>query len=145
MPTKLSQILEENADPKYRLSARACQGILNRAERRGKELPKELREALEAQIGQMELTEQQIASVELQLEAEIAKKKMKEKLEQYQEEKITQSVCKGTESEEAMQQDVREPDGGGGGVTLLTQPTDTQSPFRNEPENLGGQRNPYPR
>ena len=45
-PTKLSQVLEEDADPKYRLSSRACQGILNRAERRGKELPKELKEAL---------------------------------------------------------------------------------------------------
>jgi hypothetical protein len=31
------------------LSARACQGILNRASRRGKELPGELREALERQ------------------------------------------------------------------------------------------------
>lgn len=44
--SKLSAILEENADPKYRLSARACQGILNRAERRGKELPPELEAAL---------------------------------------------------------------------------------------------------
>lgn len=45
-PTKLSEILEETADEKYRLSSKACQGILNRAERRGKELPKELKEAL---------------------------------------------------------------------------------------------------
>lgn len=45
-PTKLSEILEPNADPKYNLSERACQGILNRAERRGKELPKELKAAL---------------------------------------------------------------------------------------------------
>lgn len=44
--SRLSQILEEQAPPKYSLSARACQGILNRAERRGKELPKELKEAL---------------------------------------------------------------------------------------------------
>lgn len=50
-PTKLSEILEENADPKYRLSARACQGILNRAERRGKELPPELEAALCLQAG----------------------------------------------------------------------------------------------
>lgn len=49
-PTKLSQILETEADQKYRLSARACQGILNRAERRGKELPKELKKTLEEQI-----------------------------------------------------------------------------------------------
>ena len=48
-PTKLSEILVENPDEKYRLSAKACQGILNRAERRGKELPPELKAALEAQ------------------------------------------------------------------------------------------------
>ena len=49
--TKLSDTLEENADPKYQLSARACQGILNRAAKRGKALPPELKEALEAQAG----------------------------------------------------------------------------------------------
>ena len=48
-PTKLSEILEPDADPKYRLSAKACQGILNRAERRGKELPKALLDALTEQ------------------------------------------------------------------------------------------------
>lgn len=42
----LSQILQENAPEKYYLSARACQGILNRAERRGKKLPLMLVEAL---------------------------------------------------------------------------------------------------
>ena len=47
--SRLSQILEEQAHPKYSLSARACQGILNRAERRGKELPEELKKALENQ------------------------------------------------------------------------------------------------
>ena len=45
-PSRLSDILETNPDPKYNLSARACQGILNRAERRGKELPKVLKDAL---------------------------------------------------------------------------------------------------
>lgn len=48
-PTKLSQILEVSPDSKYALSAKACQGILNRAERRGKELPPELKAALTAQ------------------------------------------------------------------------------------------------
>lgn len=48
-PTKLSQILEPDADPKYDLSAKACQGILNRAERRGKILPEALKAALIAQ------------------------------------------------------------------------------------------------
>ena len=52
-PTKLSEILVEDADPKYRLSPRACQGILNRAARRGKELPPELKAALEEQIKTM--------------------------------------------------------------------------------------------
>lgn len=48
-PTKLSDILEPDADARYSLSARACQGILNRARKRGKELPKELEEALLSQ------------------------------------------------------------------------------------------------
>lgn len=46
----LSQILEANAPEKFCLSAKACQGILNRAERRGKVLPTMLREALEEVI-----------------------------------------------------------------------------------------------
>lgn len=37
--SRLSDILEKNPDPKYNLSAKACQGILNRANRRGKTLP----------------------------------------------------------------------------------------------------------
>lgn len=57
-PTKLSEILAE-ADEKYQLSAKACQGILNRAARRGKELPPELKAALEAQIRRM--TEQSVS------------------------------------------------------------------------------------
>lgn len=48
-PTKLSEILEPKTDPKYRLSATACKGILTRAERRGKELPKVLLDALTEQ------------------------------------------------------------------------------------------------
>lgn len=35
----LSSILEANAPEKYYLSAKACEGILRRAERRGKQLP----------------------------------------------------------------------------------------------------------
>lgn len=46
----LSQILEEQAHPKYYLSEKACQGILRRAEKRGKMLPDVLRQALESQI-----------------------------------------------------------------------------------------------
>ena len=43
----LSQILQANAPEKYYLSAKACSGILRRAEKRGKELPEMLKEALE--------------------------------------------------------------------------------------------------
>ena len=50
-PTYLSDILEHNADTKYNLSQRACQGILTRANRRGKELPPVLKQALESQVG----------------------------------------------------------------------------------------------
>lgn len=46
----LSAILEADAPEKYCLSAKACEGILRRAERRGKELPDMLRKALEQQI-----------------------------------------------------------------------------------------------
>lgn len=49
-PTLLSEVLEEEADAKYKLSAKACRGILNRASKRGKQLPSILQEALENQI-----------------------------------------------------------------------------------------------
>lgn len=42
----LSQILEDHPHLKYCLSAKACQGILNRAEKRGKELPEMLKMTL---------------------------------------------------------------------------------------------------
>ncbi len=48
----LSQILEDSAHQKYSLSAKACLGILKRAEKRGKELPPILKDALENQIKQ---------------------------------------------------------------------------------------------
>ena len=44
--THLSQILESDPDPKYNLSPKACQGILTRANRRGKKLPEMLERAL---------------------------------------------------------------------------------------------------
>ena len=46
----LWQILEADAPEKYYLSARACEGILRRAERRGKALQPMLREALEEAV-----------------------------------------------------------------------------------------------
>ena len=49
--SSLSQILQKREDvpQKYFLSPRACKGILRRAKERGKELPPELKAALEAQ------------------------------------------------------------------------------------------------
>ena len=47
----LSQILDLNAPEKYSLSPRACAGIIRRAEKREKELPDMLREALMEVIG----------------------------------------------------------------------------------------------
>ena len=44
--SRLSQILEETPQGKYSLSAKACQGILRRAERRGKDLPEMLKTVL---------------------------------------------------------------------------------------------------
>lgn len=44
--SRLSQILEETPHPKYNLTAKACQGILRRAERRGKDLSKLLKQVL---------------------------------------------------------------------------------------------------
>ncbi len=45
------QILEEHPHPKYYLTRKACLGILRRAAERGKELPLQLKEALEVQAG----------------------------------------------------------------------------------------------
>ena len=47
--SRLSQILMDSPPQKYYLSAKACSGILRRAEKRGKELPEQLRKALERQ------------------------------------------------------------------------------------------------
>jgi len=43
----LSQVLEPSVDPKYCLSPQAAQGILRRAEKRGRLLPLSLQQALE--------------------------------------------------------------------------------------------------
>ena len=43
----LAEILEPSVAPKYLLSAKACEGIIRRAEKRGKKLPERLRVALE--------------------------------------------------------------------------------------------------
>lgn len=52
----LSQILEVFVPTKYYLAPKACLGILRRAERRGKELPPMLRQALESVVMTQEET-----------------------------------------------------------------------------------------
>jgi DNA (cytosine-5)-methyltransferase 1 len=47
----LSQILQAEVPQRYYLSKTACLGILRRAEERGKELPFQLKAALEVQAG----------------------------------------------------------------------------------------------
>ena len=49
----LSDILEDDPDPKWLLSPRACMGILDRAQRRGRRLPPSLEKALMEVAGQM--------------------------------------------------------------------------------------------
>lgn len=49
--SSLWQILEEQPHPRYYLTRKACLGILRRSMERGKELPPQLKEALEAQAG----------------------------------------------------------------------------------------------
>ena len=48
--SRLSEILQTEVSEKYYLSARACEGILRRADKRGKELPEVLKKALTDQI-----------------------------------------------------------------------------------------------
>jgi hypothetical protein len=65
--SSLSEILETGIiDNRYYLSARACRGILRRAEKRGKELPGQLRVALESVAGPIPLTETEEDSLTLQ-------------------------------------------------------------------------------
>jgi len=49
--SSLSDILVADPLPKYSLSQKACRGILNRSERRGRRLPSGLQEALELVAG----------------------------------------------------------------------------------------------
>lgn len=59
--SSLSRILQPmtNVPEKYYLSAKACLGILRRAQERGKNLPEELRSALKCQAVYMDLTQRQ--------------------------------------------------------------------------------------
>lgn len=63
----LSQILEARPQEKYYLSAKACQGILRRADRRGKKLPPMLKTALYEMIAYWEQKGQAIPPLTLKV------------------------------------------------------------------------------
>lgn len=81
----LSQTLEVNAPERYYLSARACQGILIRASRRGKSLPELLKTAL---LDMIEWWEPGASATVVNLLQEMEQERLKqEKLEAAQERK----------------------------------------------------------
>ena len=59
----LSQILEANVPEKYFLSPKACEGILRRANKRGKKLPEILQKVLEQQIARTAIQEEVSATL----------------------------------------------------------------------------------
>lgn len=91
--SRLSQILEEAPQEKYYLTARACQGILNRAERRGKVLPPKLKAAL--------ILQSQEVSPRDTTEAHVLIADPK-----------SYGACRATESTAPIPQDVTDADGG---------------------------------
>lgn len=56
--SSLSQILQDDPPHKYYLSRTACLGILRRADARGKELPFQLKQALQVQAGVMAVSQE---------------------------------------------------------------------------------------
>lgn len=50
--SSLSEVLLTDTDPRFSLSAKACEGILRRATRRGKVLPEQLHNALVCKVAQ---------------------------------------------------------------------------------------------
>ena len=86
----LSSTLEVNAPEKYYLSARACQGILTRASRRGKKLPDLLQTALLEMIEWWEPGSS--AAVVEMLIAEERRRTEREKAKQRKERVVTNAV-----------------------------------------------------
>ena len=58
--SSLADVLQTEAPQKYYLSQKACEGILRRANRRGKTLPEALQEALVNQVSQATQKDQQL-------------------------------------------------------------------------------------
>ena len=109
IPSHLSDILEENPDPKYNLSAKACLGILNRATRRGKALPLMFEEALiQTVVGETEYGQEGIINtVEIlrEMRCEIGEEALKEWVQRtfvlvQSEEVLLGEMCESVEDSE---------------------------------------------
>ena len=118
--SRLSEILQTDADAKYNLSARACQGILNRAERRGKELPEELKRALMHQANVLTdgMSSQSISNSEMESQnpsmLDNADTAVEKATYSTTPQMILPSVCRETESTEPIPLDVTAQAGDGG-------------------------------
>ena len=109
VPSHLSEILEENPDPKYNLSGKACLGILTRASRRGKQLPPMLEEALiQTVVGETDYGQKGIADtikILREMRCEIGEEALKEWVQRtfvlvQQEEVLLGEVCEPCEDTE---------------------------------------------
>ena len=109
IPSHLSDILEENPDPKYTLSSKACLGILNRASRRGKTLPLMLEAALiQTVVGETKYGQEGIAdTIEIlrKMRCEIGEEALKEWVQRtfvlvQSEEVLLGEVCEPCEDSE---------------------------------------------
>ena len=99
--SRLSEILVENPHPKYCLSARACQGILNRANKRGKQLPIQLEMALKRQAMSSETKSCPPSSQDLKPQSETPK----------------------TDSTSLVSKNVQDAQGGGKGILIQNEKT----------------------
>lgn len=113
----LSSTLEVNAPEKYYLSARACQGILTRASRRGKKLPDLLQTALLEMIEWWEPGSS--AAVVEMLIAEERRRTEREKAKQRKERVVTNKIRSGCA-------------GGGKGALVQTEKTGTLSTLQDQ-------------
>ena len=123
----LSQILEANAHPKYYLSARACQGILRRAESRGKTLPPMLEYALRKQAN---------VSTDGMYNQNISNPKT-EQQNPCMQENVDMAVESPTLCSQSAFKNEQESQGGGKGILIQNDRTGALSTLNNQPVCYG--------
>lgn len=107
--SRLSQILEDCPHPKYSLSVKACEGILRRAEKRGKELPTILKDALIQQASMDGMSNQSTSNLKMDSQRLYIAENAEAEAERAMSCKTAQSVSKN------------EPESQGGGKGILIQ------------------------